>query len=214
MILAITASAEGAAGGRPFFMLGHNVAGDWSYRMKNRMSMPLGLLLLAGALQAQAQTKAPAAPSQPGPAGGVTVYRCPGPPVLYTDALSATEAREKGCRAIEGTPITVVQMPKARPAAPAANAGTPARPGEARVEPGAQRERDAEARRILEAELRREEDKLAALKREYNNGEPERRGDERNFQNYLDRVASLKASITRSESDVAALKRELAKLQP
>lgn len=180
--------------------------------MKNRMSMPLGLLL-AAALQAQAQTKAPAAPSQPAPAGGVTVYRCPGPPVLYTDALSPTEAREQGCRAIEGTPITVVQMPRARPAAPAAT-GTSSRPGESRVEPGAQRERDAEARRILEAELRREEDKLAALKREYNNGEPERRGDERNYQNYLDRVASLKASITRSESDVAALRRELAKLQP
>ena len=38
-----------------------------------------------------------------------TVYRCPGPPVLYTDALSAKEAIEKGCRTIEGTPITVIQ---------------------------------------------------------------------------------------------------------
>ena len=54
----------------------------------------------------------------------------------------------------------------------------------------------------------------AFLAREYNNGEPERRGDERNYQNYLDRVAQMKAGILRSESDVAALKRELSKLPP
>jgi len=42
--------------------------------------------------------------------------------------------------------------------------------------------------------------------------EPERRGDERNYARYLDRVASLKASITRKEADIAAIRRELAKL--
>ena len=40
------------------------------------------------------------------------VYRCPGPPVLYTDALSAAEARDKGCRTIEGAPVTIVQAPR------------------------------------------------------------------------------------------------------
>jgi hypothetical protein len=145
------------------------------------------------------------------------VYRCPGPPVLYTDALSADEARERGCRTIEGAPITIVQSPRPRPAANGASAAAPgaaARPGDPRVDPAAQRQRDSDARRILEAELRREEERLAGLKREYNNGEPERRGDERNFQNYLDRVAQMKAGIGRSESDIAALKRELAKLAP
>jgi hypothetical protein len=144
------------------------------------------------------------------------VYRCPGPPVLYTDALSAEEARDRGCRSIEGAPITIVQTPKARPAAPAAS-GTPVagtRGGDAKVEPSAQRQRDNDARRILEGELRREEERLAGLKRDFNNGEPERRGDERNYQNYLDRVAQMKAGIARSESDIAALKRELAKLPP
>ena len=61
--------------------------------------------------------------------------------------------------------------------------------------------------------MRKEEEALAALKKEYNNGEPERRGDERNYQKYLERVAELKASVARKESDVAALKRELGKLQ-
>jgi hypothetical protein len=50
------------------------------------------------------------------------------------------------------------------------------------------------------------------LKQEYNNGQPERRGDEKNYQKYLDRVAEMKASIERSESDVAALRRELSKV--
>ena len=62
--------------------------------------------------------------------------------------------------------------------------------------------------------LRTEEERLAALQKEYNNGEPERRGDERNFQKYIDRVAEMKAAITRKEADIAAIKRELAKLPP
>lgn len=75
-----------------------------------------------------------------------------------------------------------------------------------------QRARDNDARRILEAELRKEEEALAAMKKEYNNGEPERLGDERNYQKYLDRTAQLKANLARKESDVAALKRELSKM--
>ena len=66
----------------------------------------------------------------------------------------------------------------------------------------------------LQARIARTVEFLAGLKRDFNNGEPERRGDERNYQNYLDRVASMKAGIARSESDIAALKRELAKLPP
>ena len=42
------------------------------------------------------------------------VYRCPGPPVLYTDTLSAQEARDRGCRTIEGAPVTIVQAPRPR----------------------------------------------------------------------------------------------------
>jgi hypothetical protein len=82
------------------------------------------------------------------------------------------------------------------------------------VESADQKARDADKRRILETELQREEEKLAGLKLTYNNGNPERQGDERNYQKYLDRVNELKASIERSENDVAALKRELSKLTP
>jgi hypothetical protein len=141
-----------------------------------------------------------------------TVYRCPGPPVLYTDAMSPQEATEKGCRAIEGTPVTVIPAPRPRPSTGPAASSPGARPGDARVDPAEQRARDSDARRILGEELRREEERLATMKREFNNGEPERRGDERNFAKYQERVAEMRAAITRKEADVAALKRELAKL--
>ncbi|QPF72875.1 coiled-coil domain-containing protein 22 [Roseateles sp. DAIF2] len=164
--------------------------------MPHRLALLPLLLLAASGVQAQ------------------QVYRCPGPPVLYTDALSAKEAQEKGCRSIEGTPITILQSPKPRPAASGATAGAPVqRTGnDGRVEPAQQKVRDDERRRVLEGELREGEQRLAELQREYQGGQPERRGDERNFQKYLDRVAELKASITRQEADIQALKREISKL--
>ena len=74
-----------------------------------------------------------------------------------------------------------------------------------------QKARDTDARRILEAELRKEQAALDALKKEYNEGQPERRGDERNYQKYQDRVNEMKAALTRKEADVASLQRELSK---
>jgi len=161
--------------------------------MLNRL---LASLLLATGFAAQAQG---------------TVYRCPGPPVLYTDALSAKEAHDKGCRTIEGTPITIVQTAKPRPtgSAPAAEG---ARNGEGRVDAGQQRVRDDERRRVLQTELRQAEERLAAAQKDFNNGQGERRGDERNYQRYLDRMAELKDNIARYEADVQALKREISKL--
>lgn len=145
-----------------------------------------------------------------------TVYRCPGPPVLYTDALSAKEAQDKGCRTIEGTPITVVQSPRPRPPAPSASgSGETVRSGggDGRVDANQQRARDNERRRVLETELREAEGRLATAQAEYAGGNAERRGDEsRNYQKYLDRMAELKASINRQEADIQALKREISKL--
>lgn len=142
-------------------------------------------------------------------AQSATVYRCPGPPVLYTDQVTAQQAKERDCRTIEGAPITIVSVPKPRPVA----AAQPREgKGESKFDPSEQRARDSDARKILETELKREDAKLAELRRELNNGEPERRGDERNYQKYLDRVEELKAAVERKQSDVAALRRELAKL--
>lgn len=159
-----------------------------------------GVALLAAmvAMPLAAQTPAPS-----------VVYRCPGPPVLYTDALTSKEATERNCKTIEGTPITVIQPIK--PRAPVAPASV-ARGEGSRVTAADQRTRDAESRRILEGELRREQERLDELRKEYNNGEPERQGNERNYQRYLDRVADIKAGIARKEGDIASIKRELDKL--
>ena len=162
---------------------------------------------------------APAAWAQGAAATSATVYRCPGPPILYTDQITPQEAKDKNCRTIEGAPVTIVQTAKPAPAAAARKGEGPAtgsregRGPESRVDPSAQRQRDGDARRLLEAELQREETRLADLQREFNNGEPERRGDERNAQRYLDRVADLRAQITRKQEDIAAIKREIGKLQ-
>jgi hypothetical protein len=163
---------------------------------------------------------APAAWSQGAAATAATVYRCPGPPILYTDQISAQEAKEKNCRTIEGAPVTIVQTAKPAPAAARKGEGPAAGPNsregrgpESRVDPNAQRQRDGDARKLLEAELQREEQRLAELQREFNNGEPERRGDERNAQKYIDRVADMRSQIARKQEDIAAIKREIAKLQ-
>ena len=140
------------------------------------------------------------------------VYKCPGN--LYTGTITAKEAADRGCKALEGASVTVIQSqpPAPRRAPAAAGEGSASRPADSKVDPAEQRARDSDKRRILETELRREEARLAALRLEYNNGQPERRGDEKNYQKYLDRTAELKAGIERSESDVAALRRELGKL--
>ena len=140
--------------------------------------------------------------------GGTIVYRCPGNAFTSNLELTPKQAEDKGCKVIEAQPVTVIPSSRPRTAAPASGP----RPPEAKVDPADQRARDSDARRILADELQREEQRLGELQREYNNGEPERRGDERNYQRYLDRVAELKAGIARKEADVAAIRREIGKL--
>jgi hypothetical protein len=81
------------------------------------------------------------------------------------------------------------------------------------VDASEQKSRDSDARLILQSELTKAEARQAELVKEYNNGAPEKRGDEaRNFQKYLDRVAELKASLARNESDIAGIRRELGRV--
>lgn len=137
------------------------------------------------------------------------IYRCGN---TYTN--NAAEAVAKGCKLMEGGNITIVEgtrvaSPVVRVASVAQSAAGPGQ----RVDADDQRARDADARLILETEIRKAEARLATLVKEYNNGEPEMLGPEhRNRQKYLDRVAELKASIARTESDIAGIKRELGRV--
>ncbi|HEX2605645.1 MAG TPA: DUF4124 domain-containing protein [Oxalicibacterium sp.] len=82
-----------------------------------------------------------------------------------------------------------------------------------RVDDATQKARDNDRRQILMDEVKSEQQKLAGLRDEYNNGQPERRGDERNYAKYQERTASLKDNISRSEKNLEALNRELNNLK-
>lgn len=72
-----------------------------------------------------------------------------------------------------------------------------------------QQQRDFGRSHIVTSELNAAEQRLIRLQIEYNNGAPERIGNERNVQQYLDRVAILKQKIELTRSSIDALKREL-----
>lgn len=144
------------------------------------------------------------------------VYRCEGNPVEYIN--NPEVAKSRGCKPMEGGNITIVQgiKPQANSAtsdAPRSTAKPAVRNGNERVDGAAQRQRDSDARDILQAELRKAEERLAEARQAYANGEPEKQGIEgRNYQRYLDRVAELKSSVGRAEADVEGIRRELNRL--
>lgn len=146
------------------------------------------------------------------------IYRCGSE---YTN--NAAVAKQRDCKLMEGGNITIV--PGTRPTSAGSAPSSPssigpasapvvtAPPAASRIDTAEQRTRDADARAILESELRRAEARQAELLKEYNNGEPDKLGAEtRNHQKYLDRVADLKAAIARNDNDIAGIKRELARL--
>jgi len=158
------------------------------------------------------------------PPSNAQIWRCEGANGVIEYSNAPGSGRDRNCRVVDLPQITTVPAPKpAPPAAPAprASAAPPGQsPGSAasssgfpRVDSSAQRTRDQDRRRILEDELRREESRLAELRTEFNGGEPERRGDERNFARYQERVQRLRDDIARSESAVASLRREMAALR-
>jgi len=163
--------------------------------MKSAVS--LSLVLLLAAAQAQAQT---------------AIFRCGN---TYTN--DAHLAKAQGCKPMEGGNVTVVEGTKVNTQATVRVSTVPSaaaqpQPGQ-KVDSGEQKARDADARLILEAELKKAEARQAELQKEWNNGEPEKMGPEhRNHQKYLDRVAELKAAIARNESDIAGIRRELGRL--
>jgi len=107
-----------------------------------------------------------------------------------------------------------IAAPAARPSAAAGTAVAAAgASGFPRVDSAEQRARDLDRRQILQDELRSEEQKLATLRQEFNQGQPERLGNERNYAIYQQRVVQLKDNIGRTQQNVEALKREIANIR-
>lgn len=120
----------------------------------------------------------------------------------------------KGCKKIDLPGLTMIPAPPKRAAAQTASAKSASSPSDfPKVDSDTQKTRDNDRRQILLDEMKGEEQKLASLKKEFNNGEPERRGDERNFAKYQERVAGMKDDISRTEKNIEALKRELGNLK-
>jgi len=161
--------------------------------------LALGVLLCAACLgDAQAQND---------------VYVC-------TDENGAKEYKNtgttKGCRKVDlpGLAAAVSQpkraMQGAVPVSPGSGVTAASFP---KVDAATQKSRDSDRKLLLQDELNTEEKKLTGLRVEFNNGEPERRGDERNYAKYQERVAGIREDIARSERNIAALKRELANVR-
>lgn len=120
----------------------------------------------------------------------------------------------KGCKKIDLPGLTMIPAPPKRSPVQTASAKPASSPSDfPKVDSDTQKTRDNDRRQILVDEMKSEEQKLSNLKKEYNNGEPERRGDERNFAKYQERVAAMKEDIGRTEKNIEALKRELNNLK-
>ncbi|HJU99138.1 MAG TPA: DUF4124 domain-containing protein [Burkholderiaceae bacterium] len=142
--------------------------------------------------------------------------RADGPIYLCVDAAGhkeLTDANKPGCKILDVPGNAAIPAPPRR-LAPAPTRAAPAAPADfPRVDSAEQRARDADRLGILNEELRSEQQKLAELRKEFNNGEPERHGDERNYAKYQERVAQMRDSISRSEKNIEALKREIANIR-
>ncbi len=140
------------------------------------------------------------------------VFRCAGAGGTTPEYINnAKEAQQRGCKTMEGGNVTVVQgAPASKSAVRVASTNTSGPRNDGSPD---QKARDSDSRVILESELKKAETKLAEQQKEYNNGDVEKQGIEgRNYQRYLDRVAELKESISRHQSDIAGLKREISRL--
>lgn len=150
-------------------------------------------------------------------AHGQVMYKCVDDSghVLYTDTLrpncKALDLPSSGATGPIAAPARRAAGPARTTAAPAAAPNTPA--DFPRVNVSQQRARDDDRREILNDELRSEEKKLVEQRREFNNGEPERQGNEKNYVKYQERVAQMRDNIGRAEKNVDALKREIANIR-
>jgi hypothetical protein len=145
--------------------------------------------------------------------GAPVVYRCPGN--IITNEMPARQAQQQGCQALTMANVTVLpeslqpavpasaavlpaSIPASAPVAPPAPARRVTAPvvgldkGGGQVSAGEQRARDSDAHTILSTELKREQTKLTALRQSPASTESA-------------------AAMARSEADISALERELAR---
>lgn len=132
------------------------------------------------------------------------VYRCDNS--IYTNLPNPTQR----CVPLSGGHITVIEGTRVNGVAnaPALGAATAVK-----VDTQEQKQRDAQAVVVLQAELHKAQSRHAELLKEWNQGEPERHAIEvKQPAKYQERVTQLRLALQRSEADVVGLQRELNRL--
>lgn len=131
-----------------------------------------------------------------------TLYKC-------TDSTGATtytnqKTPGKTCTVLsQDKPVTTFQAPKTRP--------TPE--GFPRVSSETQKNRDGGRRKILEEEMRTEQQKLDDAKKALAEQEGVREGGEKNYQRVLDRLKPFQDEVQLHERNVDALQKEIDNLR-
>jgi hypothetical protein len=146
-------------------------------------------------------------------AAAVEIYRCPGNPAVYTSDLRLVQANR--CTKLGTAPavvrnaqalVPVSASPAARTAAAAPQ--TAASPAGNAVTRQVQQQRDSDRVQILQAELARERERLTQLTQQWQlmrSAEPDAASAAR------PETLALSQAIQRSETDVQALDKELAR---
>ncbi|MEZ5612194.1 MAG: DUF4124 domain-containing protein [Rhodocyclaceae bacterium] len=131
--------------------------------------------------------------------------------VTYTNDRSSA----RGCTPlsrdlpVSSIPSSGRQQTSSVPAPPAGAAAT----SFPRVTPDTQRERDDSRRRILMDELAAEEASLLEARKNLDEQESIRLGDERNYQKKLDRIQPFKDKVALHERNIEALRKEIGNLR-
>jgi hypothetical protein len=113
----------------------------------------------------------------------------------------------KDCRVVQQTRVQVVPAPT--PEKPAGNAAPGSFPKEDSQARASARERQRE---ILERELEQEQSLLAKARKDLEEQESVRYGDERNYARVLERLQKYKDAVELHEKNVESLRRELTNL--
>jgi len=127
------------------------------------------------------------------------VYVCPNSNGVKT---YSNVGDKKGCKKVDLPGLATIPAPKSKKVGK-----TPT--DFPSVDDSTQKNRDTERKQILDAELKAEQKKLADLKAEYKDGEPDRLGNERNYAKYQERAENLKQDINRAQQNIDALQREI-----
>jgi hypothetical protein len=178
---------------------------------RRHLPVPIPMLCALGLALALPPARAASTPGAPAPVAPAapmdSIYLC-----VDGDGHKSYQSSAEGasCRRVDGVIESIPASDLGRRAHP-----TPTRPlitpaSFPRVDVNTQRTRDSDRRHILQDELRIEQDHLARLRSEFNQGRPEPAvGELVGSSRYIEHVQRLYDDIERSEGNIASLQREL-----